>query len=116
MPMENDDDILKVWGLSHAFGKDWNTYFSLVTLDTGKTQEMFFNHIKNAFKAVEKHVTNKNLRINIVGITFGHADAVIVWQAKNSEAAKAFRDAVLAGNGHHSITMCCIASDGHGHS
>ena len=114
--MENDDDILKVWGLSHAFGKDWNTYFSLVTLDTGKTQEMFFNHIKNAFKAVEKHVTNKNLRINIVGITFGRADAVIVWQAKNSEAAKAFRDAVLAGNGHHSITMCCIASDGHGHS
>jgi hypothetical protein len=110
------DEPLKEIGLSHSWGADWNTHFSHITFDpsANKTIPQFHQHIVNGYKKLDKYVKANRIRICIVATTFGACDEIIVWQAKDSEAAKAFRDAVLAGNGHTSMTFYSSSSDAHG--
>lgn len=114
--MATEDNPLQSIGLSHAWGKDWYSYFSQIKFDpsSGKTIDQFYQHIVNGYKTLDKYVKADRVKIRNVAITFGVCDAIIVWQAKDAEATKAFRDAVLRGNGHESMTMLCAASDGHG--
>jgi len=105
---------LKNWKLSHRTDAGWATYYSLVTFEPNKTTNKFLGHIGRAYRPLSRYVRNGKLRITMVSVgTFGIADAVIVWQAKDVNAAKAIRGNVLAGNGHHSITICCAASGTH---
>ena len=110
------DNPLQSIGLSHEWGKDWYSYYSLIKFDpcSGKTIDQFYAHIVKGYAKLSKYVKADKIKIRNVAITFGMADAVIVWQAKDAESTKAFRDAVLAGNGHESMTLYCAASDGHG--
>ena len=114
--MATDEDPLKSVGLSHSWGKDWNTFFSHITFGpgSGKTVDGFYRHIVSGYKTMDKYVKAGRVRICNVAITFGMCDAIIVWQAKDAEATKAFRNVVLAGNGHTSISVFCAASEGHG--
>jgi len=113
--MATFDELLKRCGLTHEFSAEWHTHFSSVTFYAGKTPEMFYQHVADGWAKLEKYVQAQRLRLLIVATTFGPADAMIVWQAKDPEATKAFRDNVLAGNGHHSITTYAMSSDGGGH-
>jgi hypothetical protein len=112
--MPTNVEPLKNWGLSHRSQAGWATYYSLVTFEPNKTINKFLRHVEKAYSPLSRFVRNGRLRIRMVSIAFGIADAVIVWQAKDDNAAKAFRDNVLAGNGHHSSTLCCAPSGTHG--
>lgn len=114
--MAKTDDPLQAVGLSHNWGKDWFTYFSHLKFDpsSGKTIDQFYQHIVKGYGTLNSYVKANRIRICNVAITFGICDAIVVWQAKDAEATKAFRDAVLRGNGHESMTMFCAASEGHG--
>lgn len=117
MSMATDDEPLSNWGLSHSSQKGWRTFYTLVTFGPNKTPTDFLNHLKDAYTSLSKHVGAGKLRMILVSVgTFGAADAVIVWQAKDDEVAKDFRDQVLAGNagnGHHGMTLCCLDSGTH---
>lgn len=113
--MANDDEPLKPSGLSHKFGKDYHTYFSQITFGPQQKIRTFYEDINKGMQKLSSYVQSDRIRLKIVGITFGPADAMIVWQAKDPEAAKAFRDNVLTSNpGFNSITLSCMASDGFG--
>jgi len=106
---------LKDSGLSHEFGRRHHTYFSEVTFGPQQTIDKFYDHINSGMRQLSDYVKADRIRLKIVAITFGSADAMIVWQAKDPRAAKAFRDNVLASNPPlQCVTLCCMASDGHG--
>jgi hypothetical protein len=111
--MATVDEPLKNWGLSHSSQKGWRTYYTLVTFGPNKKPDQFLAHVRDAYNSLSKHVGAGNLRLVAVSITFGIADAVVVWQAKSDEVAKEFRDLVLAGNGHHCNTVYAMDSGTH---
>lgn len=112
--MADEDELLREWGLSHKFGKDWNTYFTSVSFYGNREPRTFFEHVNKGFKKLERYVKAGKLRLYIVGVTFGEADAMIVWQAKDIEAEKAFMTALLAEPGYISKTLQCRMSHGFG--
>lgn len=112
--MPTDDEPLSNWGLSHSSQSGWRTFYTLVTFGPNKTPDKFLGHVKDAYVSLSKHVSAGRLRLKLVSITFGIADAVVVWQAKDDEVAKDFRDLVLAGNGHHCNTVYAMISGTHG--
>jgi hypothetical protein len=103
--MATDEQLLKECGLSHI--RDWHTFFTLVNLRGGKTPNKFYRHLSTGFKRVAKSKHAKHVRLVITGTTFGTTDLVVVWQAKDMEAAKAFLNNVLVGNTHSCNTMMC---------
>ena len=113
--MASSAETLKDWGISHSSHKDWHTFYTLVTFTPGKTPQAFLEHLAKAYEKLSTHVRSGNLRIGFVSITFGAADAVIVWQVKSADGwthvAKAFRDVVLTGDPQ---TFFAMASDTHG--
>jgi len=108
-------EILRDWKLSHHAHKDWHTFYTLVTFRPGEKPHAFLNHLAKSYESLSDHVRSGNLRIWFASITFGAADAVIVWQVKNvdgwTRVAKGFRDAVLTGDPQ---TIFAMASDTHG--
>lgn len=112
--MASEEELLRECGLYHEFGKDWDTYFSLVTFYGDRTLRAFCEHVNKGFKKLGGHVKTGKLRLHMVAITFGSADAVVVWQAKDADAAKAFMDAMLTGSGYISNTLKCSMSRGFG--
>ncbi len=111
--MATDEELMREIGLYHEFGKDHNTYFTLVTFYGDRSLHSFYEHVNKGFKSLDKNVKAR-IRLHILGITFGSADAVIIWQAKDSEAEKAFMGAVLTGTGYISNTLTCSMSIGFG--
>jgi uncharacterized protein with GYD domain len=102
--MSLNQDALKVWGLVPHQG--WSTYYTLVTFGPNKTLKHFNRHLKAAHKQLANLVPNR-LRIWFVSLTFGIADVVIVWQAKDDQSAKEFLKVVLADKGPHSFDATC---------
>jgi hypothetical protein len=100
-------------GISSDFSKDHDTYFSQVKLSPEKTIQMFYDHVNNGMKNLSSLVKADRIRLKIVAVTFGAADVMIVWQAKDADAAKQFRDSILAGDGHKTETLCSRIGDGH---
>jgi len=113
------DNPLGPVGLSHDWGKDCSSYYSLIKFNAspGQTAEQtvaqFYDHIVKGYTSLDQS-TKAKVKIRNVAITFGVCDAIIVWQAKDADSTKAFRNKVLAGIGTESMTMYCAASDGHG--
>ena len=109
------DEILKDLGLPIAL--DWYTFFTSVIFYPGKTPLKFYKDLYRDYKKIPQEFVKKEeerIRILIVALTFGAADAMIVWQAKDVPAVKAFRDNVLAGNGQRTITATAFMSEGGG--
>jgi len=94
--MANQEVLRKEWNISHTFGKNHNTYFTLVTFTGNRDPEKFLKNLDNAYPKLARHIKVGKLRLVIVGITLGSADAVIVWQANEAVAVKAFMSNVLA--------------------
>jgi hypothetical protein len=111
--MSSKKNLPSISNLS-PFGKDFQTYFSMVTLTGNRKLDQFIAHIDSSFKSVDPAYTGTNdrLRLHMVGVTFGTADAVVVWQAKDTDAAKEFVDKVLTGYPCQSNTMYCMMSHG----
>jgi hypothetical protein len=103
MSGKNSSDPLSECGLSHE--REWDTYFTLIDLYQGQKPEDLYRHIAKHFAELMKSNHSNKLRLLIVATTLGSADAVIVWQAKDWEAAKAFTDAVLIGAAYKSNTL-----------
>jgi hypothetical protein len=113
--MPTEDEPLSNWGLSHSSQKGWRTYYTLVRFGPNKTPAKFLDHVKDAYASLSKHVDAKKLRLRLVSAgTFGGADAVIVWQAKDDEVAKDFGNIVLGGNGHQCFSTMAHDSITHG--
>jgi hypothetical protein len=112
--MADEDEFLIECGLSHEFGKDWNTYFTSVSFYGNREPRTFYELVNKGFKKLERFVKAGKLRLHIVAVTFGDADAIIIWQAKDVEAEKAFMTAVLAEPGYISKTLQCKMSQGFG--
>jgi len=100
-------------GISSDFSKEHDTYFSQVKLNPDKTIQMFYDHVNNGMKKLNSLVKADRIRLKMVAITFGTYDVMVVWQAKDADAAKQFRDTILAGDGHQSVTAFARIGDGH---
>ena len=111
--MENKDDPLKPSGISRKWSQYHHTFFSRIEFPTGKTIDSFYDHINDGMRneTLTRLVKADRIRLKIVAIVFGDADAMIVWQAKDAEAAQAFRDIILAGD--RSVTLTAMTGDGH---
>jgi len=107
------NELLAKLGLSHS---NVDMYFTEVQFfqDGPKTFEDFLEGLLACWeKMVAQHKDWRgNLLIDRVGITFGHADAMIAWEAKDSQWAKIFRREVLGCMGHRSVSVTCIANEG----
>jgi hypothetical protein len=109
-------ELPKVENLS-AFTKEmgFHTYISLISLAPDNCQppcrdtSKFLNHIKAKFKG---NSNQGDLRLHMVSVTLGQADAVLVWQARTAEAAKEFMETVLGGYHCQSNTMMAMWSHG----
>ncbi len=102
-------------GLSDEWSKGYNSYFSHVKLGPQEKIGQFYVHINNAMTnpPLSSLVKSGDIILHIVAVTFGSADVMIVWQAKDDNAAKEFRDHLLAGNPYGSETLCALSGDGH---
>lgn len=111
--MENEDDPLKSCGISRKWSQYHYTFFSRIEFPEHKTIDSFYDHIKDGMKSdtLAKMVKADRIRLKIVAIVFGDADAMIVWQAKDAEAAREFRNTILAGD--RSVTLTAMTGDGH---
>lgn len=86
-----------------------------MTFGPNKTTDIFLGHVRDSYNSLSKYVSAGRLRLKLVSVgTFGAADAIVVWQAKDDEAIKDFRDIVLAGDGHHCNTIHAMMSGTHG--
>ena len=112
--MASEEEFLSEWGITHRFGKHADTYFTLVTFYGDRNPRTFYDHVNKAAKKLSQYRKDGRLQLHIAGVTFGSADAVLVWQAKDAEAAKAFMDAILTGPGYVSNSMLCSMSRGFG--
>jgi len=90
--MASDEPLLLECGLTHI---DWDTFVTKVKLEGGKTPTDFYRHFNAGWKSLSKGPYNKKIKVLLIGKTLGSADVVIVWQAENSEATKAFLDTIL---------------------
>jgi len=93
-----------------TFANDFDTYCSLVTLIDPTKVDDFLRHINTSWGKV----ANNRLRLLFVGITFGCADVVVTWQAKDSDAAKEFSESVFGGYPCHSNTLQACVGHGQG--
>jgi hypothetical protein len=103
------EDLLRECGLSHHC--EWHTFFTLVNLNAGKDTDAFYQHLRDEWIKLSKGPSGKNLRLVMSGATFGSADVVVVWQAKETDAAKEFAEKVLVADAcatHSSNTLPCI--------
>lgn len=67
---------------------------------------MFYRHLNAGFRRLKRSQYAKRVKLVMAGTTFGSADLVVVWQAKDMEASKAFMDSVLVGtNSSNSMLM-----------
>jgi len=111
--MPSDDELLAKLGLSHA---DMHTHFTEILFYKPKTFADLLKQVYDGFEKLKRdHPQAKdNIEIDRIAITFGHADAMVVWGASDSEWAKLFRDYVLAAADQRTLTMLCYAHDGAG--
>ncbi len=102
-------------GLSDEWSEGYNTYFSQVKLGPQEKIDQFYVHINDAMTnlPLKDLVRSGDVILHIVAVTFGAADVMIVWQAKQDKFAKVFRDHVLSGNPTGSTTLCSLSGDGH---
>jgi hypothetical protein len=109
--MTKDDELLAKLGLSHV---DMHTHFTEIRFYKPKTFVDLLVQVADGFeKLMKDHPEAKDkLNIDRIAITFGHADAMIVWEASDSQSAKLFRDYVLAAADQRTLTMMCYAHDG----
>jgi hypothetical protein len=109
--MTNDDELLTKLGLHHA---DMHTHFTEIQFQKPKKLADLLKQVYEKFEELKKdHPDAKGkIKIDHVAITFGHADAMIVWEASDPQLAKMFRDYVLAIPDQRTETMVCYAHDG----
>lgn len=67
--------------------KEWYTFITFVKYHPGKHPDDLRNYLNEKMQNFKD-----TIRINLVAVTFGHGDTVIVWQAKEPDDAKKFRD------------------------
>lgn len=103
---------LKPCGLSSDWSKAHYTFFSRVQFPEGKTIQKFYEDLNKGMmtETLAGLVKTGRIRLKMVAIVFGDADAIIVWQAKDAKAAKHFRDTILTGD---PVTMVALSGDGH---
>ena len=104
--MNIEKDLLKEWGLTHQ--EKYYTFITSVTFHGQRDPAAFLNQIKTAYKSLSKFVKSDDLCLDVAGMSFGDADVILVWRAKNLDAAKAFADAVLSGDGNVSKSVVCV--------
>ena len=106
------ENLLAECGLIHHC--DWLTFFTLVKLNPGKDTAMFYQHLHDEWRKLTSPPSGsygQTLRLLIAGTTLGSADLVVVWQAENLDAAKAFTETVLVSDAcatHSSNTLPCV--------
>jgi len=110
--MPSTDELLAKLGLSHV---NMHTHFTEIQFSKPKTFDDLVAQIYAGFEKLKKahpEMKDDDLKIDHIAITFGHADAVIVWWASDSKWAKLFRDNVLASNDQRSMSLLCYINDG----
>lgn len=84
--------------------KDAHTFITLVKYHQGQGPDDIVRHLNTKMQKFQGKVS-----INLVAVTWGIADTVIVWQAKDLQDAKEFRNDPTADIGSFTTMVSAIS-------
>lgn len=75
------------YNVLEAIDPAWHTFITHVKYHPGMGPDDLKTHLNDKLGKYQNRI-----KINLVAVTWGHGDTVIIWQAKDLKDAKEFRD------------------------